>query len=127
MIEKIFTPDAPSPGGHYSQAIKQGDLIFISGQLPIVPSTGAKILGGIEEQTLQVLNNLLAIAKAGGSNRDHIIKVTVYIADIGLWSTVNEVYTNFFQAHKPARAIVPVSTLHYGFLVEMDAVASVAD
>lgn len=122
-MEKIFTNEAPFPGGHYSQAIKHGDFIFISGQLPVTPSSGEKVLGPIEDQTRLVLQNLVAIAHAGGSDMNHIAKITVYIADIELWSKVNDVYTEFFGEHKPARVIVPVSTLHHGFLIEMDAVA----
>lgn len=122
-MEKIFTNSAPVPGGHYSQAVKHGDFIFISGQLPVIPASGEKELGSIEEQTRLVLQNLLAIAHAGGSDINHIAKITVYIADIELWSRVNDVYTDFFGEHKPARAIVPVATLHHGFLIEMDAVA----
>ncbi|MBK8506240.1 MAG: RidA family protein [Saprospiraceae bacterium] len=122
-MEIIHTGQAPLPGGHYSQAIKHGDFIFISGQLPIDPATGHKNTGSIEDQTLLVLQNLIAIALAAGSDKNHLIKVTVYIADIQLWTRVNAIYSDFFGDHKPARAIVPTRELHYGFLIEMDAVA----
>jgi 2-iminobutanoate/2-iminopropanoate deaminase len=122
-MEKIFTDQAPAPGGHYTQAIKHGDFIFISGQLPIEAQTNEKNAGPIEVQTKVVLQNLVAIAEAAGSDKDHIAKITVYVADIALWSKINEVYSEFFGDHKPARAIVPTRELHYGFLVEMDAVA----
>ena len=124
-MEKIFTPKAPTPGGHYSQAIKHGDFVFISGQLPIEAKTNKKNTGTIKSQTRRVLQNLVAIAEAAGSAKNHIVKVTVYIADISLWSSVNEAYTEFFGDHKPARAIVPTKDLHYGFLIEMDAIAVV--
>lgn len=125
-MEIISTTTAPTPGGHYSQAVRQGDFIFISGQLPIRPETGEKVLGSIEEQTAQVLANLFNIARAAGSDREFILKVTVFISGISLWSKVNEVYADFFLTHRPARAIVPVTTLHHGFLIEIDAIATVA-
>lgn len=125
-MEIIKTDQAPIPGGHYSQAIKHGEFIFISGQLPVDPVTGQKNTGSIEDQTRLVLQNLTAIAHEAGSDKNHLIKVTVYIADIQLWARVNAVYSEFFGEHKPARAIVPTRELHYGFLIEMDAVAVVS-
>jgi 2-iminobutanoate/2-iminopropanoate deaminase len=122
-IRKISTPLAPVPGGHYTQALVANGFAFISGQLPIVPGTGDKITGSIEDQTIRVLENIRAIAEASGSDLSRIVKVTVYITDIGLWDKVNKVYTDFFCIHKPARAIVPVRELHHGFKIEMDAVA----
>jgi 2-iminobutanoate/2-iminopropanoate deaminase len=124
-IEKITTPNAPVPGGHYTQAIAANGFAFISGQLPIVPGTGERITGSIEEQTLRVLENIKAIVEASGSDLSRIVKVNVYIADIGLWDEVNTVYAEFFGSHKPARAIVPVKELHHGFKIEMDAVAAI--
>lgn len=124
-IEKVFTPDAPEPVGHYSQAVIANGMIFISGQLPIVPGSGEKISGTIEDQTLQVLKNIEAITVAAGSNKSKIVKVTVYISDISLWGDVNKIYSGFFGVHKPARAIVPVRDLHYGFKIEMDAIAAI--
>ena len=124
-MELIQTNKAPAPGGHYSQAVRCGDLIFISGQLPIDADTNEKNTGSIESQTQLVLQNLLAIATSAGSDKDHIVKVSVFISDIALWSKVNEIYSSFFGDHKPARVIVPTRDLHYGFLVEMDAVAIV--
>lgn len=124
-IKKITTPLAPVPGGHYTQAIVANGFVFISGQLPVVPLTGERISGSIEDQTLHVLENVKAIVEASGSDLDRIVKVTVYITDIGLWDRVNKVYAEFFGIHKPARAIVPVKELHHGFKIEMDAVAVV--
>lgn len=120
----IETPNAPLPAGHYSQATVVNGLVFVAGQLPIKPNR-EKVLGSIEEQTLQTLENVKAIVEAAGSDLHHIAKVTVYISDISLWEGVNKVYTEFFGAHKPARAIVPVKDLHYGFLIEIEAVAVV--
>jgi 2-iminobutanoate/2-iminopropanoate deaminase len=122
-ITKIHTTAAPEPGGHYSQAIISNNLVFISGQIPVVPGTGEKITGSIREQTLQVLKNIKAITEAAGSDISKIVKVTVYISDIELWGEVNSVYSVFFKDHKPARAIVPVKDLHYGFKIEMEAIA----
>ncbi|MCK4771788.1 MAG: RidA family protein [Candidatus Latescibacteria bacterium] len=126
-MEIILTPDATKPGGHYSQATIHGGFIFISGQLPIDPSTGGKILGSIEEQTEAVLRNVKAILEAAGSDIENLLKVTVYVSDIGQWDQVNTVYAEFMGDHKPARAIVPTRELHYGFKVEMDAIAAVPE
>ena len=122
-MEKVSTDKAPPAGGHYTQAIEHQGFIFISGQLPINAETGERILGSIEEQTLQVLKNVEAIAVAAGSDLNHIIKTTVYVSDMELWGRLNEVYALFFGDHKPARAVVPVKTLHYGFQVEIEAIA----
>lgn len=122
MIQGISTKKAPKPAGHYSQATVFRDLVFVSGQLPINPVTGEKKVGTIEEQTLQVLENVAAILEAAGSGKGNVLKVTIYISDIELWDRVNAVYAKFFGAHRPARAVVPVSTLHYGFQIEMEAI-----
>ncbi|MGA0556264.1 RidA family protein [Larkinella sp. VNQ87] len=123
MLESIETPNAPLPAGHYAQATVWSDLIFVSGQLPIHPVTKEKITGSVEEQSRQALENLDAILKAAGSDRNHVLKTTVYIADISLWDQVNTVYADFFGAHQPARSVVPTNALHYGFLIEIEAVA----
>ncbi len=125
MLQSVFTPDAPPPAGHYSQAMIWRDLVFVAGQLPITPER-EKILGSIEAQTQQALENLKAIVEAAGSSLSQVLKVTVYITDIGLWDQVNEVYAAFFGEHRPARAIVPVKELHYGFLIEIEAIAGIA-
>jgi 2-iminobutanoate/2-iminopropanoate deaminase len=122
-MESILTSSAPKPGGHYSQAIVHNDLVFVAGQLAIVPETGEKLTGPIEEQTLQALKNLRAILIAAGSDTNHVLKTTVFISDIELWGKVNEVYSSFFGEHRPARSIVPVGKLHYGFLIEIEAIA----
>ena len=119
----IETPNAPLPGGHYSQATISNGLIFVSGQLPIVPGTKEKVLGDIEDQARRALENVKAIVEAAGSSLDKIVKVNVYLADGDDWGIVNQVYSGFFGSHKPARAIVPVKTLHYGFKIEVEAVA----
>lgn len=119
----IYTEQAPKPGGHYSQAIVHGDLVFVAGQLAIDPA-GNKNTGPIEEQTLQALQNLRAILLAAGSDIDHVLKITVFVADISLWGKVNQVYSEFFGDHRPARSIVPTKELNYGFQVEIEAIAA---
>ncbi len=120
----ISTEDAPRPGGHYSQAVVHQGVVYVAGQLPIVPETGEKCLGTVEEQTERTLLNLEAVLKAAGSGRDRVLRVTVYVSDISLWGRLNEVYAGFFGGHRPARTVVPTRDLHYGFLVEIDAVAA---
>jgi len=124
-MEKIFTEKAPRPGGHYSQAIVHHGLVYVSGQLPVDPQTGEKRLGSIEEQTELVLSNLAEILAAAGSSISQIIKTTVYVADIELWDRVNKVYAEFMGDHQPARAVVPTKDLHYGFQIEIDAIAAI--
>ena len=122
-IETFNTVNAPKPGGHYSQAVIHNGIVYVSGQLPINPFTGEKVPGGIEEQTQQVLENIGIILKDCGSSKKSVIKTTVYVSDISLWGKVNEIYADFFGDHKPARAVVPTRNLHYGFLVEIEAIA----
>jgi len=123
-MKHIYTPKAPNPAGHYSQAIVSGGLVFVSGQLPTDPDNG-EIKPSIEDQTNQVLNNLEAILVASGSSLHHVVKCTVYISDISLWGKVNEIYAERFGNHKPARAMVPTRELHFGCFIEIDAVAEV--
>ncbi len=119
----ISTNNSPLPAGHYSQAVEHNGLLYISGQLPINPRTMNKKVGSIEEQTQQVLSNVEAILVAANSAKDKVLKVTVYISEISLWDQVNTVYAQFFGDHKPARVIVPSNTLHFGFQIEMEAIA----
>ncbi|GAB3734102.1 RidA family protein [Spirosoma lituiforme] len=121
----INTPNAPVPGGHYSQAVVHNGQIYLSGILPITPA-GEKLSDAtIAEQTEQILANLEAILQAAGSQRANVLKVTVFISDIAAWSTVNQIYARFFGDHRPARSVVPCSTLHYGFGIELEAIAIV--
>lgn len=124
QIERVETPTAPIPAGHYSQALVYQGVIYVAGQLPVDPVTGARELGSIEAQTELVLRNLAAIVKAAGSDLSRVLRTTVYLTDIGLWGRVNDVYQRAFGAHRPARTVVPVPTLHHGFLIEIDAIAA---
>src|SRR5215471_4207190 len=126
-IESVLTPNAPAPGGHYSQAIVHNGLVYVAGQLPIDPKTGERKLGSIEEQAEQTLENIRAILQAAGSDMNRVLKMTVYISDIGLWGKVNQVYARILGDHRPARAIVPVKELHYGFQIEIDAIAALSE
>jgi 2-iminobutanoate/2-iminopropanoate deaminase len=127
QIERINTPNAPQPGGHYSQAIAYNGLVFVSGQLSVDPKTGDKKLGSIEEQTEQALHNVAEILKAANSDLSRVLKMTVYVADIELWAAVNAVYAKFMGDNRPARAVIPTGRLHYGFLIEIEAIAATLD
>jgi 2-iminobutanoate/2-iminopropanoate deaminase len=126
-ITHVHTEDAPTPGGHYSQAVVYNGLVFVAGQLSIDPRTGEKMLGSIEEQTEQALKNVAAILKAANSDLSRVLKMTVYVSDIDLWGRVNEVYARVLGENRPARAVIPTGDLHYGFLIEIDAVAAAHD
>ena len=123
-ITYVHTQDAPAPVGHYSQAVVYNGLVYVAGQLAIDPQTGEKRLGSVEEQTEQALKNVGAILKAADSDLSRVLKMTVYISDIGLWGRVNEVYARVLGGHRPARAVIPTKELHHGFLIEIDAVAA---
>lgn len=123
-ITPVHTQDAPTPAGHYSQAVIYNGLVFVAGQLAIDPQTGEKRLGSIEEQTEQALKNVGEILKAADSDLSRVLKMTVYISDISLWGRVNEVYARVMGEHRPARAVIPTKELHHGFLIEIDAIAA---
>ncbi len=124
-LESIQTPNAPAPAGHYFQAIVHNGVVYVAGQLPIDPATGEKLHGSIETQTERTLRNIEAILHAANSDLSRVLKMTVYVSDISQWPAVNATYARVMGNHKPARAIVPVKELHYGFLIEIDAIAAV--
>lgn len=124
-MKAVSTERAPAAGGHYSQAIVHGGLVYVAGQLPIVPGEPERRLADFEAQAEQVISNVLAILEAAGSGADRIVRATVYIADIAHWPAFNAIYARRLGAHRPARTVVPVAHLHYGYLVEMDAIAAV--
>ncbi len=122
-IERIATDTAPAPGGHYAQATAWGDLIHVSGQLGVRPDGSHTADRPFEEQARQTLANLLAILAAAGSGPERVLKVTAYIAGVEHWPAFNKLFAEAFGAARPARAVVPVPGLHYGYLIEIDAVA----
>ncbi len=126
-VEPISTDAAPKPAGHYSQGIAHGDLVFVSGQLPVSLEGKALADKSFEEQVRHALANMLSIVKAAGSGPDRVLKVTAFIVGVEHWPAFNKVYAELMGAHKPARTVVPVPHLHYGYLVEMDAIAALRD
>ena len=125
-MHAIETRDAPGAAGHYSQAIVHNGVVYVAGQLPIDPANRDRPVGSIEEQTEQTLRNVEAILKAAGSGLDRVLQMTIYISDISLWGGVNVAYARVMGAHRPARAVVPVNELHYGYQIEIQAIAAVA-
>jgi len=126
-MKTILTKDAPPPAGHYSQAVVANGIVYVSGQLPIDPAASEKTIGSIEDQATQVLKNIKAVLDAAGSGLDCVLKTTVYVSDIALWGRVNSVYAEFFGDHRPARAVVPTRELHFGYQIEIEAVATLRD
>lgn len=127
-METIRTTNAPAPlaGAPYSQAIREGDMLFVSGQVPLDPD-GTLVAGGIAEQTRQSLANITAIVAAAGGSLANVVKTTVYMTDLGEFGAMNGVYAEAFGGHAPARATVQVAALPAGARVEIDAIAVIAE
>ena len=123
MKKVISTPNAPAAIGPYSQAIQVGNLIYTSGQIPIDPSTGQFVEGGIKEQTRQSLSNIQAILQEAGSTMASVVKTTVFLADMADFADMNSIYAEFFTEPYPARSAVAVKTLPKNALVEIEVVA----
>jgi reactive intermediate/imine deaminase len=123
-IERIQSPETAPPGGHYSPATAFGDLVFVSGQLPVLPDGTHDPAASFEEQTRRALGNLLAVVRAAGSSPERVLKVTAYVEGMENWPTFNLVFAELFGDARPARAVVPVPPLHYGYLVEVEAIAA---
>jgi 2-iminobutanoate/2-iminopropanoate deaminase len=119
----VSTPHAPAAIGPYSQAIRAGHFVFLSGQIALDPATGQLVGGGITEQTHQVLRNLGAILEAAGSSFGQVVKTTVYLQDMGQFAAMNEVYASYFPAPAPARATIQAARLPRDVAVEIDVVA----
>lgn len=124
-MKSISTPNAPAAGGHYSQAIVHAGFAFVAGQLPFVPGRSDHHAGTIEEQTEQTLRNVGAVLEAAGSSLDRTVQMTIYISEMELWGRVNAAYAKVMGDHKPARAVVPVGALHYGYQIEIQAIGAV--
>ena len=123
MKDIIATDRAPQAIGPYSQAVRAGNLVFASGQIPIDPATGEFVAGGIAEQTEQVLRNLSAVFEAAGLGLGQVVKTTVFLADMDDFATMNEVYGRFFAQQPPARATVQAARLPRDARVEIEAIA----
>ena len=123
--QAIATPQAPAAIGPYSQAIRSGGLLFVSGQIPINPASGELVGGDISLQTEHVLKNLGAILETAGSSLARVLKTTVYLRDLGEFGKMNEAYARFFGECPPARATVEVARLPRDVAVEIDAIAEV--
>lgn len=123
MKHVISTTAAPGAVGPYSQAIEANGFVFVSGQLPLDPATGAFVPGGTAEQAEQCIKNLLAVLDAAGCTANDVVKATVFMIDIGDFGVVNEVYGKYFQGDCPARCAMQVSALPKGALVEIEAIA----
>jgi len=121
-VESIHTVKAPAAIGPYSQAIRAGGLVFVSGQIPINPQTG-EIAGGFPEQARQSLENVKQILIASGTELNKVVAVDVFITDIAQFAAFNKVYEEYFSAHKPARAVVEVKGLPRGVMVEVKCIA----
>ena len=125
MKQVISTPQAPAAIGPYSQAIRIGNLVFTSGQIPIDPATGAFVKGGVKEQTRQSLTNVRAILEQSGLTMANVIKTTVFMADMNDFADMNAVYAEFFSEPYPARSAVAAKSLPKGALVEIEVVATI--
>ena len=122
-MQRISTKKAPAAIGPYSQAIQVGSLVYTSGQIPIDPSTGAFVEGGIKEQTRQSLTNVKAILEEAGLSMSNVVKTTVFMADMNDFADMNAVYAEFFSEPYPARSAVAVKTLPKGAVVEIEVIA----
>ena len=121
----IKTTNAPKAIGPYSQGINHNNFVYTSGQIPINPETGKLVEGNFKLEVEQVLNNVDAVLKEGGSSLNHAIKLTVFVTDLNKFSELNEVFENFFDENPPARSAVEVSALPMGVRVEIEAVGYV--
>ena len=120
---RTLTDRAPAPAGHYTQAIVSRGHVFISGQLPIRPDGQPLPEGGFEAQARQAMQNMLEILRAAGRKPQDLVRVTAYIVGIDHWARFNAIYASMLPDARPARTVVPVPELHYGYLVEIDAIA----
>jgi 2-iminobutanoate/2-iminopropanoate deaminase len=123
MRTAVATDRAPRAIGPYSQAVRAGDFLFLSGQIPLDPATGQVVEGDIAAQTRRVMDNLQAVLAAAGASLDAVVRTTIYLADLGDFATVNEVYGSYFASSAPARSTVQVARLPRDARIEIDAIA----
>ncbi len=123
MKKIVFTENAPQAIGPYSQAVEINGMLFLSGQIPVDPSTGEFVKGGIAEQTTQVFENIKSVLCAAGFTLDDVVKTTVFLSDMSLFSAMNAVYATYFTGNFPARSAVAVKELPKGALVEIECLA----
>jgi len=123
VLEKIFTPSAPAPIGPYNQAVRVGDFVFCSGQIPLDPATGELVAGDVAAQTRQVMKNLEAVLSAASATFANVVKTTIFLVDMSDFGAVNAVYGEFFDDVAPARSTVAVAALPRGSRVEIEAIA----
>ena len=123
--EAVSTDGAPKAIGPYSQAIKAGGFLFVSGQIPLDPSTGQVVDGGIDVQARRVMDSLAAVLAAAGTSMANVVRTTIFLADLADFAVVNEIYGSYFEAPAPARATVQVARLPRDVRVEIDAIAYV--
>ena len=123
MKQVIQTNNAPQAIGPYSQAIMAGDTLYVSGQIPVVPATGAIVSDKLEDQARQVMENVKAVMEAAGLTLDHVVKTSVFIKNMDDFGTINAVYSQYFKENCPARACVEVARLPKDVLLEMEAIA----
>ena len=122
-VRRIAAEDAPKAVGPYSQAVAAGELIFCAGQIPLDPATGQLVEGDIAVQTGRVLDNLAAVLAAAGSDLAHVVKTTVYLADLNDWNAMNDAYAQRFGESKPARATIEAGKLPRGAKIEIECIA----
>lgn len=125
LISPVTTREAPAPAGHYSQAMVANGQVYISGQLPIRPDGTRLPDDSFEKQSEQAIGNVLAILKAAGGQAGNLVRVTAYIVGVENWPRFNAIYAKLLPDARPARTVVPVTQLHHGYLVEVDAIAIV--
>jgi reactive intermediate/imine deaminase len=116
-------PDLAAPGGHYSHAVDVDGLIFVSGQLPVTPAGHTLKDATLEVQAEQVMQNCAAVLQAAGVGLSDVVKTTAYIVGVQNWPAFNQIYARHMGEHKPARSVVPVPALHFGYLIEVDMMA----
>ena len=126
-IVPVATTHAPEAVGPYSQAVRAGNMLFLSGQIPLDPATGALVQGGFEAETRRVLNNLRAVVEAAGGTMASVVKTTVFMTDLSQFQTMNSIYAEYFGAAPPARSTIQVAALPKGVSIEIEAIAVISE